>query len=617
MPAGRLSAGLLLSCQQERSAEGKLQPVNLAISVGASQATKVDVSTFTEVNPVSPSFRGLESLVLVPFDQEELIEGSFQANAHPISIPGFYSFTSDTPHAYFFSSGVEAWIPTGTASFLLYGRAPGVGTDSDSKHRYGSLVEGGFTGSAKTPLASSLTFSPETMFKGGKGGETPEAAKKIAVVLNAIMLGNADPIDVYYGDNEHKGISLNWNENTEDSNLREAFKQITNEGAFIPGSGPLVEALLSGLYGMLKNYSSHNSNVYEVVVDGVPYEARKKDGTPLLYADLYNSLRDHVLQRFQLTDVRENASVDENALTIRFKDESLQNYPENLGLPSGCAILRWTPSGFVVPQVNGVEGIAPMNRYCFPPALYYYCNTTIRTSMDENIAKSYTDKGYTTWSQILADYTLGNSITSHTQSIALVEPAHFAVAMLDATIQANQYWLQDNDGLPETTVNALGENLPLTGIILSGQYKQNFDFTPPTEPDPEEEYYIYDNQVPGVFLTEKVSAPIRTLSLQTPAGQDVYFTLEFLNNSGKTFYGADGRILPGRKFYMVGKLKLPANPAFKSVFMKDRVTKVTCKINSLDGAYNAIPDLGVPQLVVGVQTQVNWILSSPVTMMLE
>ena len=37
-------------------------------------------------------------------------------------------------------------------------------------------------------------------------------------------------------------------------------------------------------------------------------------------------------------------------------------------------------------------------------------------------------------------------------------------------------WLQDNDGLPETTVSAVGENLPVTGIILGGQYAQNFDY---------------------------------------------------------------------------------------------------------------------------------------------
>ena len=370
---------------------------------------------------------------------------------------------------------------------------------------------------------------------------------------------------------------------------------------------------------MLKTYESHNTNVYEVVVDGVPYEARKAGGDPLLYRDLYNGLRDLVLTRFTLPAVTDHAVVDGNALTVQFKDDSVREYPDYLGLPSGCAILRWTPAGFVVPQVNGVEGIAPINRYCYPPALYYYANTTIRTSMDDDIGSSYTDKGYTTWAQVLADYTLGTAVSSHTRSIALVEPAQFCVGLLSATVKSSRSWLQDNDGLPETTVDAVGENLPLTGIILGGQFEQDFSFTPIySGNDDDEEYYLYDNQIPGVFLTTETSAPILTLSLETPPDKDVYFTLEFRNDTGKTFYGADGRILPGRKFYLVGKLELPAQPrAFDSAVVKDHYTQVTCTIHSLEGAYNAVPDLGFPQLVVGVQTQVNWILATPTTVIME
>ena len=131
-------------------------------------------------------------------------------------------------------------------------------------------------------------------------------------------------------------------------------------------------------------------------------------------------------------------------------------------------------------------------------------------------------------------------------------------------------------------------------------------------------YYL--NLTPGVYMTKVKSAPIRTLSLPTPEGKDIYFTLEFLNNSGKTFFGADGRVLPGRKFYMVGKMELPTDPVkrkFEQVFVPDHITTLTCTIYSLAGAYNAVPDLGIPQLVIGVQTQVNWEMSSPATLLFE
>lgn len=609
----------VVACQriQEEPAGGDTEKrsVNLAVSVGHAFATKVDAVSFSEVDPANPVFRGMTDIKLVPFSKSGTIGASDQANAFPLAIPGFYTLSEDIS-AHYFASGVDAWFPVGTASMLLYGYAPGDGTDSESKHRFGSLIEKGFTGGGTPPSASSLKFSPEAIVS---SHTIPDQAQTIAGVLNGILLGTPLQVTAYYGEGQSKLLNLNWNENLQESNLREAYKQITNEGAFIPGSGPLVETLLSALYGMLKSYESHNTNVYEVVVDGIPYEARKENGDPLLYRDLYNGLRDHILKRFKQQAVTDHAVVDENALTVQFKDESVRAYPDDLGLPSGCAILRWTPAGFVVPQVNGVEGIAPINRYCYPPALYYYANTTIRTSMDDDIGSSYTDKGYTSWAQVLADYTLGTAVSSHTRSIALVEPAQFSVGLLSATVKSSRSWLQDNDGLPETTVDAVGENLPLTGIILGGQFEQDFSFTPIySGNDDDEEYYLYDNQIPGVFLTTETSAPIITLSLETPPDKDVYFTLEFRNDTGKTFYGADGRILPGRKFYLVGKLELPAQPrAFDSAVVKDHYTQVTCTIHSLEGAYNAVPDLGFPQLVVGVQTQVNWILATPTTVIME
>lgn len=619
-----LLAAMLLaataSCQRlgESAAAGKeaqKRAVNLAFSVGTTPATKMDADSFTEVNP-NPVFRGMVDIKLIPFNKVGAIEPTDQANYFPQSLPNISSLSPDLS-AHYYASGLDAWFPVGTASLLLYGRAPEGWMDSNPKHKYGSLVRGGFSGSGSPPSVSAITFSPDVM---APGEATPQEAQTIVRVLNNILLGNTYSVLVYYGDGKTRQINLNWNESVGESNLREAYRQITNEGAFIPGSGPLAESMLSSLYGMLSGYESHNTNVYEVVVDGVPYEAHtgSLDGPLLLYKDLYNGLRDHVLQRFNAFAVTDHATVDATTHTVTFKDDKVRNYPEGLGLPSGCAILRWTPTGFVVPQMNGVEGIAPMNRYCYPPALYYYANTTIKTSKDENIQEAYSERGYTQWSQVLADYTLGTAISSNTKSVALVTPAQFAVGMLSATVKSSRSWLQDGDGLPETTVEAVGENLPITGIILGGQFKQRFDFTPVYPADDAVEYYLFDNQTPGVFLTAANSDPIRTLSLQTPDDMDIYFTLEFRNDTGKTFYGADGRILPGRKFYMVGKLELPSSPrAFDSVFVKDHITTVTCTIHSLDGAYNAIPDLGLPQLVLGVQTQVNWTLATPTTVIME
>ena len=611
-----LSLAGVTACQQKdslpESKTGVLKSVRLSLSVATTPQTKMDTGVLTDLAETSPVFSGLTDLKMVAFDKEGVVSASDQALNLPMNVPDFNALNYPNAAAQFYPGGIDTFLPIGTASVLLYGRAPG-----DDKRVFGSLIPRGFDTQNTTAQASSLGFIPDVMYP---GSDIPMEATLIARVVNSIMLGAPIRINGQYQRGTelvNTQVVVHWNENVADGNLSKAYTDITNDGAVIAGSGPMVEAMLSSLYSFFRGYESFNETPFEITENGEHYPVQKLNGEPLLYKDIFNALRVEVLNRFTLNTAyaKDYLTVDVDNLTVRFIEEDLSTYPESRGLPTGCAILRWTPTGFVVPQISGVEGMAPINRYCFPTSLYYCVNTTIKTSKDKNIAQAYSTSN--TWEEVLDDYTLGSTITSNTTSVALVKPLQYAVGMLSATVQSDRDWLQDNDGLPETTVFATGENLPVTGIILSGQYAQNFDFTPETS---EDEYFSYDNQTPGVYLTKVKSAPIRTLSLPTPEGKDIYFTLEFLNNSGRTFFGADGRVLPGHKFYMVGKMELPTDPAkrkFEQVFVPDHITTLKCTIYSLAGAYNAVPDLGIPQLVIGVQTQVNWEMSTPATILFE
>ena len=85
----------------------------------------------------------------------------------------------------------------------------------------------------------------------------------------------------------------------------------------------------------------------------------------------------------------------------------------------------------------------------------------------------------------------------------------------------------------------------------------------------------------------------------------------------------EGKILPGHKFYLVGKLEVPEyNPDdpktyFRSVFIQDHITSVNFVIPSLENAHSAVPDMGLPQLALGVQIESNWNLSYPETVILK
>ena len=611
-----------VSCQREdylpEDKIGVLKSVRLSLSVGSSSQTKmvVDENHLAELGD-SPLFRGLEDMKMVAFRGNGTVVDSSKTLNLPISVPAFNALNYPKVSAYFYPSGIDTFIPIGTSSVLLYGRAPG-----DEKASYGSLIPKGFDTQNTKALASSFGFEPDVMYP---DSIIPDQATVIARVVNTIMQGAPVRIDGRYQrgtESVNKQVVVNWNENVEDVNLSKAYKDITNEGAIIPGSGPMVESMLSSLYSFFKGYESVSETIYEVTENGEHYPVLKEDGDTLLYKDIFNKLRLEVLSRFTSEKAYASSFITvSDKDSVSFKLENLSTYPESMGLPTGCAILRWTPAGFVVPKFSGVEGMAPLNRYCYPAGLYYYVCTDIKTSQDKDIADSYDKEGYTTWKQVTDDYNLGSEVTSNTTSVALVKPIQYAVGMLSATVKSDRDWLQDNDGLPQTTVSATGKNLPVTGIILSGQYAQNFDFTPDTDAvKAGDEYFSYDHKTPGVYLTKEQSAPIRTLSLPTPEGKDIYFTLEFLNNSGETFYGADGRVLPGRKFYMVGKMEFPKKQEdrkFEQIFVKDHITKLDCTIKSLAGAYNAVPDLGIPQLVIGVQTRVNWEMSSPTTIMFE
>ena len=275
------------------------------------------------------------------------------------------------------------------------------------------------------------------------------------------------------------------------------------------------------------------------------------------------------------------------------------------GLPAGAAVLRWNGIRYVVVS-ESLDGIAAMDHYCYMPPLYYFVNTTISTSSNVDVAKWYTSET-SSWDQIVGTYRQGKVVNEATRSVALDCPMQFAVAQLSATVKATASLLPDNDDDARTNCSVSGTNFPVTGILIGSQHQQTFDFVPvPTS----EEYYLYDNQFTGIYLTTTESPVFRSLVLPVPAGEDVYIFLELRNDSGATFTGAEGLILPGNYFYLAGKLDKSEDPAFPQVFMSDHITTARFIISSFENAHVAVPEMSDPTLVMGVQTTVNWIMAA-------
>lgn len=588
--------------------ERPMQAIQLALSLGSlSPETKMDVSRFTEMG-MDPAFRGLADIRVIPFEKSGLVEEEDSPLSEPAALPGIPADSLLAgSYARFYPKDAVA-LPLGTGAALLYGRPVSLSTeggDAATRHLNGSLIEEGLEGMDYRSTVSLIHFSPKPIHE----GETYPEAQVLRSILDQIVLGAPFQIDYYSSNNEKLGTySLQWNADLEDDTLRSYYRALVNDGKLMGGSGRSVITLIQALYEKLSEYNNALTDQYGISNGDANIYFYNADGTYLTKGQLYNGLRDSLMARIRQC---EYLKLEGNVPV--FKDTALLNYPQSKGLPEGCAMLRFTSQAFVIPTVDGVDNMAPMSAFCYPPALYYYANTTLLTSSSENgyaqDAASAAD-----WAEILDHYRFGRSVSRDSKAVAFTSPLQYAVAMLDVNVRAANSELADNDGNDATMVTVGGESFPVTGIIVGGQYRQAFDFTP----DGETQYFAYDNLLSGIYLTTGESpAHFRTLALQTVAYEDVYFCLEFQNNSQAAFYGVDGKIASGQKFYMVGKMSLPDHPSHTAVLIQDHITYLSCTVSSLQAAYTAIPDLGSPDFTLGIQAQVNWEFSTPLTVILE
>ena len=106
--------------------------------------------------------------------------------------------------------------------------------------------------------------------------------------------------------------------------------------------------------------------------------------------------------------------------------------------------------------------------------------------------------------------------------------------------------------------------------------------------------------------------------LETAGGEDekVNVALEFVNND-QDFYGMNGIVPKGCKFYLVGALEInptvsgatttkPEGYTDNKVFKQDYVTIAKFQINSLANAENTIPDLRNPKVELGLSVDLTW-----------
>lgn len=283
-------------------------------------------------------------------------------------------------------------------------------------------------------------------------------------------------------------------------------------------------------------------------------------------------------------------------------------FPRNLNLPDGVAQIAFTennPNGsfaYVTPDVINPVNISPAN-ICYPASLNYMANTEAKVTPLETVAWPATAdlwqaEAWTGW---------GTAVQADTRIIALKDNIQYSVANLKTTVKCANGTLQDKKG-KDVTVDADG--FPVTGVLIGGQPTTvGWDFL--AENTDGFTNTIYDNAVSMNAKTDNTGGENYTLVLDNSAAPDasktVQIAIELENNTGAAFYGLDGKIPNGGRFYLIAKLDPdPAAQGGTDVFLKDYVTTANLTIQSLQNAYVTIPDLRVVEMQLGLSVELTW-----------
>ena len=558
-----VSAGMS-SCKNEENEPVQRQQIttDIALSLpsqvgGVSGARRMPSSTVQTAGATDFATNGMKNITLLPFAEGAAVTTSSTRNGDNISLGTIGASQANTDVT---GSRAKVFtgkqVPLGTSAFLFYGES---GATGSSEFETGAL-----TGAIDANPAS-ISFTLKSIVTNSTDVTNSDAYKGLLDYLNAVA--NA-------------------------SNGTKAWK------AFTAGDN-------EGLYEMFQTYATA--------------KVLSSFGIEKMMDDLYQSLASSSdamssAIRDSITDPR-FASVVSEHIQLNSSDPDLTGFPASLNLPDGAVQVAYnsTSGKFETSVTSDFGGMSTnlLTSYVYPSSLWYFANSRIMTA---NTSKESYYTGAKSWADLLDqayDNTLG-SVNTKTRSIAIKDTIEYAVARLDVQIKTKENdYLEDNDPVAASNhvANPVG-GYQLTAVLVGGQKHVGFDFTPATYGGGDgTARTIYDRVMSTSISTSTLaySAPNSTLVLETAANEDEFIAIELVNSSAKDFYGADGIVPVGGKFYLVGKLTASAaTETGNKVFKQDYTTTARIAIKDLKSAYNTIPDLKAPQLEIGLSIDLTW-----------
>lgn len=588
------SAAGMVSCSSDSieptsgpGATGQVVKTQFAINIpyggnsSTNQAKKVTRMTDEMTQQSGKPFRGISDIVLLTFSENPETAGTINADK-PISIgTDGNAYSQDTYRRLY--RDIE--IPVGTSHMIFYGRA--TKKSNNTNFQAGKITDKGEKKTLANISHELTAISSEANFA------TDVDAKAIITALNNIanaMVTDDDGTDYTWANIGNVSPLPTWLTAHEKEFLKTRYNKFT---ALKAGSKTSVVAFINNLKTALAGETT----------TGEPISAEKKL-TKEIYKQCETALND-------IQDI---------------------NFPGKFNLPDGVATLTWISGestfAYNAPETElfGNGNSIKYNKICYPAELSYFVSTKTMVS-DKDMSNLSEFPSYTDWTKNTQSGWGGKTsfaekaVENSTRTVGLKDPVQYSVAVLKSTVRCKAATLEDNAqvaGKANQQIAVPEDGFQVTGILIGGQPASvNWKYEPlSTETF---ENTIYDKEMNGSPMYAKYTSEVPTVGNYTLVFDNkstdkkpVFVTIELKNNSDKDFYGKDGIILKGAKFYLVGKLTPNAtegvtNPnSVDRVFVQDYVTTANFNITDLKSAYNCIPDLRTSGINVGLAVDLSW-----------
>lgn len=353
-------------------------------------------------------------------------------------------------------------------------------------------------------------------------------------------------------------------------------------------------------------------------------------------ANSVNSFIDHLKGAIESQGI-------ETDMAKAIKDKCIKvsgTFPRDLFLPDGVVRVKFdATNGFMFETATAGTTTTGSNlidykTVTYPSELAYFVSSPIKTSTTDK-SKVSDLPSYNDWLAGTANIWNGydEMVKNNTLFVALQNPVQYGVACLKSSIKCASTSLKDNASKivgseSDNTITVNDNSFPVTGILIGGQPAGvKWDFEPASTIQSRDfKYTIYDKDMNGgsTFTAKAVATTTlpynytlvldnKDTSSDGATQSNVNVVIELENNAAD-FYGADGLIPKGSKFYLAGTLDLkatngvtkPNDSNVDHVFVKDHTTVANFTIKDLKKAYNCIPDLRTSKINVGLAVDLSW-----------